>query len=67
MPPAEAAKPSVAPPPEEVKNAAAAHQPAVAPPAPPAKPYTAGQLIDPSFYDAFRGPQGDKCEDEVSK
>ncbi len=29
----------------------------------PAKPYTAGQIIDPSTYDAFRVPQGCKCED----
>ena len=47
--PAEEAKPPV----KEIKEAAA-EPPAVVPLAPPAKPYTAGQFIDPSTYDASR-------------
>ena len=53
--PPEAGPPAVAPP--------AAGQPAGAPPAPAAKPYVAGQFVDPSTYDASRVPQGYKCED----
>ena len=61
-PPAEVARAEEAPPAEEVKEAAA-EKPAAAPPAPPAKPYVAGQFIDPDTYDVSRIPQGYKCED----